>query len=228
MLQKAFWTFFRLIRIILLSDYVAYVPFILLSGVIMMKFVDRSYVFYTPWVIFLIFIILIFKTFPEKNWKFLFILFLIGFLGFFIEVLGVETQIIFGTYYYGDVLGIKLFNVPLILGINWIIVAWGALSLAYHVLKNLGFEFSSITSKLFLVFISAVFAVIFDIVLEPVAIDLGFWYWNEDTVPLQNYIAWFLITFFFNILIIFSAKNEFNKTLSPTAAYIFVYFGIFF
>lgn len=102
-------------------------------------------------------------------------------------------------------------NVPLVLGVNWIIVAWGSLSLSYMLLKNLKIEFSSFRSKFLLIFLSSIFTVLFDIILEPVAINLGFWFWNEGKVPLQNYIAWFLITFFFNTLIILFAKTNLIK-----------------
>ena len=37
---------------------------------------------------------------------------------FFLEVLGVSQGFVFGPYYYGDVLGPKLFNVPVIIGLN--------------------------------------------------------------------------------------------------------------
>lgn len=228
MLQKIISIFFRFLEIILLSDSAPYILFILLSGAFMMEFVDRSYVYYTPWVILLIFVILIAKIFTTRNWNFILILSIIGLMGFLIEVIGVETKIIFGTYYYGDTLGIKLLHVPLVLGINWIIVAWGALSLSYILLKNFKIKFNSFRSKFLLVFLSSIFTVLFDFVLEPVAISLGFWFWSAGKIPLQNYLAWFLITFFFNTLIILFAKNELNKILLPTAAYVFVYFGLFF
>lgn len=38
----------------------------------------------------------------------------IAFIGFFIEVAGVNTGLIFGNYIYGDALGLKAFNTPLI------------------------------------------------------------------------------------------------------------------
>ena len=38
-------------------------------------------------------------------------------------------------------------------------------------------------------------AVVFDFVLEPVAIGLGYWKWHAPSIPLQNYIAWGCIAF---------------------------------
>jgi putative membrane protein len=36
-------------------------------------------------------------------------------------------------------------------------------------------------------------AVVFDLVLEPVAIALNYWQWAAVSVPFQNYVAWFVI-----------------------------------
>ncbi|MEZ4690766.1 MAG: carotenoid biosynthesis protein [Ignavibacteria bacterium] len=43
-----------------------------------------------------------------------------------LEITGVKTGIIFGDYTYGDVLGFKLFGVPMIIGFNWLFVIAGA------------------------------------------------------------------------------------------------------
>jgi putative membrane protein len=33
----------------------------------------------------------------------------------------------------------------------------------------------------------------FDFMMEPAAIKLGYWTWIEVEVPLQNYVAWFIL-----------------------------------
>ena len=35
--------------------------------------------------------------------------------------------------------------------------------------------------------------VLLDILIEPVAPDMGFWVFNSLKAPVQNYIAWFVI-----------------------------------
>ena len=42
-------------------------------------------------------------------------------IGFSAEVLGVKTGILFGDYQYGETLGVKLWEVPLVIGLNWFI-----------------------------------------------------------------------------------------------------------
>jgi bisanhydrobacterioruberin hydratase len=102
---------------------------------------------------------------------------------FLLEVIGVKTGLIFGEYKYGSTLGIKLFDVPLIIGFNWVFVILGSISISRLITSNM------IVS----VFISAFIAFLFDLILEPIAIRLDYWTWNGGIIPLQNYFAWFVI-----------------------------------
>ena len=45
-------------------------------------------------------------------------------VGFFIEVVGVHTGIIFGKYWYGETLGTKVLGVPLVIGANWLLLIY--------------------------------------------------------------------------------------------------------
>ena len=106
------------------------------------------------------------------------------FLGTFLaEVVGVATGAVFGEYVYGDVLGVKLFRVPLIIGFNWTIVILGIAA----------FLRRFVTNRVAAVLLTAVGGVLFDLLMEPIAMALGYWTWGGSTVPLQNYLAWFLI-----------------------------------
>jgi putative membrane protein len=42
----------------------------------------------------------------------------------------------------------------------------------------------------------------FDWIMEPAAVKLGFWSWEGGQIPLLNYISWFLLSVF--LLAIFS------------------------
>jgi putative membrane protein len=96
---------------------------------------------------------------------------------------GVKTGLIFGEYNYGLTLGIKLFEVPLIIGFNWVFVILGSISIS-----------RLMTSNLFLsAIISAFISLMFDLILEPIAVKLDYWTWAEGIIPLQNYLAWFVI-----------------------------------
>jgi len=109
-------------------------------------------------------------------------------LGMFIlETVGVYTGHIFGEYQYGNGLAMQLFSVPIVIGLNWVVLQIGAMQIVERHLK-LCTDFSKAISTGFLM-------VIFDSIMEPVAIQLDFWTWTGNTVPLQNYLVWFLYSF---------------------------------
>ncbi len=102
-------------------------------------------------------------------------------LGFMIEFLGVRYGIIFGPYTYGNTLGPKLFNVPIIIGLNWLLVMYCIASLT----DNLKIPI------LLKIIAGATLAVAVDWLIEPVAMHFDFWSWKDGVVPVQNYIGWF-------------------------------------
>ena len=114
-------------------------------------------------------------------------------LGYLVELVGVKTGMLFGVYWYGASLGFKLFDVPLIIGVNWLILVFGANALFQPILKN----------KLLLSFAAALLMVILDIVIEPVAISLDFWQWHENIVPIQNFIMWFITSLILQLIVSF-------------------------
>jgi putative membrane protein len=112
-----------------------------------------------------------------RNVMFFLIVFL---LGFFIEVAGVHSRLIFGSYSYGKTLGIQLFDVPLIIGINWLLLVYAASAVAA--------QFSlSVVCK---IIVASALMVVLDFFIEPFAIAYDLWVWNGKEIPLQNYIGW--------------------------------------
>jgi putative membrane protein len=112
--------------------------------------------------------------------------------GFLIEWVGVETGRIFGSYFYGNNLGIKLFDVPLIIGINWLLLSYCSSVIASNIIGN--------KNAVLLSAIGALLMVLVDFFIEQRAPDFDFWYWQNNVVPLQNYTAWFAFAFAFNFL----------------------------
>jgi putative membrane protein len=131
-----------------------------------------------------------------------------------LEILGVATGMIFGAYTYGQTLGFSLLEVPLLIGINWTLIIMGALSMV----KRLTSHASLIALG------TATITVVFDWIMEPVAIALDYWSWSGGKIPLQNYIAWFLIAYAFTR--IFEAMRL--KTTSFIPSLIVVVQAIFF
>jgi putative membrane protein len=103
--------------------------------------------------------------------------------GFLIEWAGVTTGVIFGAYSYDEGLGAKLIDVPLIIGLNWFFMVYTTCVIA-------GFFKIPMWLKAVL---AAFLMVIYDLALEQSAAALNMWTWAGSVIPLQNYVAWFLI-----------------------------------
>lgn len=107
-----------------------------------------------------------------------------------LEILGVQTGLVFGSYGYGKTLGFSLLGVPLLIGINWTVIILGAITIIEK----------RVSQPIVVALITASFTVFFDWIMEPVAIAFDYWSWAGAAIPLQNYIAWFVIAFLFALL----------------------------
>ncbi|MEJ5189208.1 carotenoid biosynthesis protein [Treponema sp. J25] len=105
---------------------------------------------------------------------------------FALEAIGVATGAIFGDYRYGPVLGTHIFGVPPIIGFNWVLVVLGFSRLVRGTFR---IRYAPIGALL-----TALLCVLFDYILEPLAIRLDYWTWTGGDIPLKNYASWFLIS----------------------------------
>ncbi|MCW3085193.1 MAG: carotenoid biosynthesis protein [Bacteroidetes bacterium] len=154
----------------------------------------------------------------HKNFNKPFLLFIIvcSVSGFFIEFLGVKTKIIFGYYDYRNTLGWKLLDVPLVIGVNWLMLVYCA-----------GIISDKIKTTIILKScIGALMLVILDNMIEPVSGKYGFWEWYEGIAPMRNYIAWFIVSFLLLYLFHSLKFNKQNK-LAPVLLIIqFLFFAV--
>ena len=123
----------------------------------------------------------LFNPFDKKIFFWFIVIYVLTFLS---EVIGVHTGLIFGNYSYGNILGKKIFGVPPVIGLNWVFVILGS----YQFAQKLKF------SKNESVFFASLLAVLFDFILEPVAIKLGYWSWKGGEIPNYNYFSWWVIS----------------------------------
>jgi len=137
---------------------------------------------FTPINLFISFVLLFVnqKQLESKELKAAFLIFFIGMIS---EILGVKYGLIFGDYVYLDNLGVKILGVPVLIGVNWIILTFITGSLSSFIFKN----------KYVSIFMGAILMIGLDFLIEPVAPLLGFWIFDLQKVPLQNYIGWFVI-----------------------------------
>jgi len=167
-----------------------------LLGILFTPYKDW-FIYSTPIVLLTMFLLLtntLIKSFKEYI-LFFFIAFVIGMVT---EIIGVNTGLLFGAYQYGQVLGPKLYGVPLLIGLNWFVIVFcsGAiLTQGIEVLQNkLDIKITELASTIFVVIGGATIATCFDFILEPVAVKLNFWSWENGQIPLLNYLCWFIIS----------------------------------
>ena len=139
-------------------------------------------------------------------------------LGYGIEVIGVQTGAIFGEYAYGDILGFKLWDTPLMIGVNWVLVCFSSGYFINLLVPNLNRILKSA--------LAAAVLVLLDFIIEPVAIDWGMWTWAASDIPLQNYIAWWLIGFIMMLIFFQFYKNSTNKVGVALLFIQFIFFGL--
>jgi putative membrane protein len=155
---------------------------------------------FTPYTLLITcFVFLIHSPLADK--KFLLAFFSIAFLGFIIEVIGVKTGLIFGKYSYGDGLGYKLLNVPLVISINWaMLICAGIIAVS-----------SISTNKIAVLVVAALLVTGIDLLIEQVVTKLDFWQFEGGLPGLNNYLSWIgftlLTSYFFYPTIIKGNRN---------------------
>ena len=181
-------------------------------------FSDQKELFlkFTPYAILMSFI-LIFINSKIIQKGFITSIILIAIFGFIIEYLGANYGILFGAYSYGENLGLKVGNVPLIMAINWILLIIITGNFSEKVFKN---------SLAFKVIFGSLLMVILDFFIEFSAPKLDYWEFDKHPVPLSNYIWWFLFSIIFHIIYQINIKVK-EYVLSQNILLIhFLFFGL--
>lgn len=169
-----------------------------------------------PLALLLSFVLLIFFHDSEITKKHLLTFAAIFICSFTIESFGVNTGIIFGNYTYGEGLGLMLFKTPLIIGINWLFLVYTSAI----VLNKVN------TTNLFKIILASGIMVVYDVVLEQMASKLDMWHWSNDTIPLQNYIVWFILAILFHSLFKIGHIKLKNRIAAVLLACQFMFFII--
>ncbi len=132
-------------------------------------------------------------------------------IGFGSEWIGVNTGKLFGNYSYGKVLGKVWQGVPFIIGIQWMVVIYctgtGIAMMHDRLLKGQEDaieQFPKFWLAASMIADSALLAMFFDWIIEPVAVKLGYWSWEDGEIPWFNYATWWgvsaVIMVFFHFL----------------------------
>lgn len=141
-------------------------------------------------------LVLLFHT--QWNWPFWFFSVSTLLAGYGVEVLGVQTGAIFGQYAYGRALGLKVFDTPLLIGLNWLLLVYCTGIISSRLQKSIWVKAAAGASLM----------VVLDFFIEPVAVAFDFWHWKGGLIPWQNYGAWGGIAF---LLLLFFHRMPFQK-----------------
>ena len=167
----------------------------------------------TPWSLILSFgLVLVF----QKEWSLkLGIVFALVFtISLIIEIIGVNTGVLFGTYEYGPALGPKILDTPFLIGLNWLILIYCSEAIVNH-------HFSQ---KITRVLAGSLLMVVYDLILEYVAPHMDMWFWDRPYPGVRNFLMWFLLALFFHLLFQYSGLRITNKP----ARYLFLIQFLFF
>lgn len=155
-----------------------------ISGILgIMSSASASFLALTPLYLSLNFLIVLLSS-KDKPKRILLAISIPIFLGFFTEVLGVNFDLIYGSYKYGENLGLKIFGVPLVICLNWCLLTIISADVAKLTIQNKGIR----------ILIGVLLMVLLDLLIEISAPKFDFWVFKNEIVPLQNYFAWFIVS----------------------------------
>lgn len=145
------------------------------------------------------------------------------------ENIGTATGIPFGHYAFTDLMGPKLFSVPILLGLAYIGMAYVSWMVAQVICGPAVHDGAGV--RLFAVPLVASFVMVsWDLAQDPVwSTMLHAWIWRDGGpwfgVPLSNYFGWFLTIFSIYLLFVFAHERlsmKFNlQARSSVSATIF-------
>ena len=109
-------------------------------------------------------------------------------------MIGVNTKLIFGHYSYGNGLGPKILDTPIIIGVNWLLLVYAANSVTEKYVAN----------RFLAILLAGIILVAYDLILEQAAPLIDMWSWQNETVPVQNYAVWFVLAVTLSALLKYS------------------------
>jgi putative membrane protein len=111
--------------------------------------------------------------------------------GLVAEAVGLRTGLPFGPYTYTGTLGPELFDVPLVVPLAWVMMAWPALVVGRTLARRSGL----------VPVVGGAALAAWDVFLDPQMVAAGHWTWADPVpalplvpgVPLTNYAGWVVV-----------------------------------
>ena len=142
---------------------------------------------------------------------------LIFFLGLIVEILGVNYGLFFGEYSYGANFGPKIYEVPYLIGFNWVLLIIATGSLSDKLIKG---------KEIYKILFASSLMVLIDLLIEKSAPKLDYWEFVISPVPFSNYLWWFIFSLCFQYIFFKTVKYK-EHNLSSNILFIqFLFFGM--
>lgn len=135
-----------------------------------------------------------------------------------LETVGTLTGVPFGQYYYSDRVGWKIGGIlPYTIPLAW----WSIVAGGHYILGGV-FRRIHWRSRFLLGLAVGLWALGHDLLLEPFAWHVrGYWWWDAPGVPLQNYVTWFVTSFF--LTLIFPTNDRVANARDPRPIIVAIY-----
>ena len=144
-------------------------------------------------------------------------LILIFLFGLIVEILGVNYGLFFGEYSYGANLGPKIYEVPYVIGFNWVLLIIATGSISDKLIKG---------KEIYKILFASFLMVLVDLLIEKSAPKLDFWEFVISPVPFSNYLWWFIFSLCFQYIFFKTVKTKELNLSSNILVIQFLFFGM--
>ena len=144
-------------------------------------------------------------------------LILIFLFGLIVEILGVNYGLFFGEYSYGANLGPKIYEVPYVIGFNWVLLIIATGSISDKLIKG---------KEIFKILFASFLMVLIDLLIEQSAPKLDYWEFIISPVPFSNYLWWFIFSLCFQYIFFKTVKSKEYNLSSNILVIQFLFFGM--
>jgi putative membrane protein len=143
-----------------------------------------------------------------------------GGVGGLAEIVGVRTGLPFGDFTYGDVLGVQVLGIPVIVPMGWVMIAYPAYVAARRLTQD----------QWAFVLVGSWALATWDVFVDPLMVHLGAWQWQHPTpalpgvpgIPLSNVGGWFVVCVVIMALLAALPRRRTHDD-QPVALYLWVY-----
>ena len=144
-------------------------------------------------------------------------LILIFLFGLIVEILGVNYGLFFGEYSYGANLGPKIYEVPYVIGFNWVLLIIATGSVSDKLIKG---------KEIYKILFASSLMVLIDLLIEKSAPKLDYWEFVISPVPFSNYLWWFIFSLCFQYIFFKTVKTKEYNLSSNILVIQFLFFGM--